>query len=156
MESAKSFEDLFVWQKSRELTQLIYSYTFQPKFNRDYGLIDQIRRASVSVMSNISEGFERGGKEEIIYFFYIAKASCGEVRSQLYVASDLGYISGEEFKKGIELSKYVSALISKFIEGAKASKYKGLKFKKPEDKERKELEEFVRSCLPKNHPLLNS
>ncbi len=150
MESAKSFEDLFVWQKSRELTKLIYSYTFKPKFNRDYGLIDQIRRASVSVMSNISEGFERGGKEEIIYFFYIAKASCGEVRSQLYVAFDQRYINDEELKDGVGLAKYVSALIFKFMNGLKVSKHKGLKFKKPENKEEKELEELIRSCLSKD------
>jgi four helix bundle protein len=155
MSSVKSFEDLFVWQKSRELVKLVYAYTRKSSFSRDYGLVDQIRRAAVSIMSNIAEGFERGGKEEILYFLYIAKASCGEVRAQLYVAFDQKYINDKELKDGIELAKYVSALISKFIESVKASKYKGLKFKKSEDKKQKELEELVRSYLPKDYPTLN-
>ena len=155
MSSAKSFEDLFVWQKSRELTKLIYAFARKPTFSRDYGLVDQIRRAAVSVMSNIAEGFERGGKEEILYFLYIAKASCGEVRAQLYTAFDQGYIGEKELKDGVELAKYVSALVFKFIDGLKVSKYKGLKFKKPVDEKQKELEELIRSALPKNHPSLN-
>ena len=155
MSSAKSFEDLFVWQKSRELTKLIYAYTRKPIFSRDYGLVDQIRRAAVSVMSNIAEGFERGSKEEILYFLYIAKASCGEVRAQLYTAFDQGYINEKELKEAVELAKYVSALVFKFIDGLKVSKYKGLKFKKPVDEKQKGLEELIRSALPKNHPSLN-
>jgi four helix bundle protein len=155
MSGVKSFEDLFVWQKSRELVKLIYNYARKPAFSRDYGLVEQIRRAAVSVMSNIAEGFERGGKEEILYFLYIAKASCGEVRAQIYVAFDQGYISDEELKDGVELAKYVSALISKFINSLKVSKYKGLKFKKPENQNQKEIEELIRSHLPKDHPSLN-
>lgn len=154
MSTVKSFEDLFVWQKSRELTKLIYSYTRKPAFSRDFGLIDQIRRAVVSVMSNIAEGFERGGKEEIIYFFYIAKASCGEVRAQLYAAFDQGYINDNELKEGIELAKYVSALILKFINSLKVSKYKGLKFKKPENEKQKKVEELIRQHLPKDYPYI--
>lgn len=130
--SVKSFEDLFVWQKSRELAKLVYSYASSSRFAKDYGLSDQIRRASVSVMSNIAEGFERGSKDEILYFLYIAKSSCAEVRSQLYVAFDQNYINSRQLKQGIELTKYVSALLTKFINSLKASKYKGLKFKKPE------------------------
>ncbi|PIV13058.1 four helix bundle protein [Candidatus Jorgensenbacteria bacterium CG03_land_8_20_14_0_80_38_39] len=156
MPIVKSFEDLFVWQKSRELAELIYDYTRKQTFSRDYGLIDQIRRAVVSILSNIAEGFERGGKEEILYFLYIAKAFCGEVRSQLYVAFDQDYISDEELKDGVELAKYVSALIFKFIDGLKVSKYKGLKFKKPVNEKEKELEELIRGHLPRDHPLLNS
>lgn len=154
MSSVKSFEDLFVWQKARELVNLVYNYTRKQEFSRDYGLIDQIRRASVSVMSNIAEGFERGGKEEIIYFLYIAKASCGETRAQFYVAFDQKYINEKEFKMGVELTKYVSALISKFIESLKVSTYKGLKFKKPINEKQKELDELIKSYLPSNHPSL--
>ena len=130
MSTAKSFEELMAWQKARELTKLIYGYAKKENLRTDFGLVDQICRAAVSVMSNIAEGFERGSREEIIYFLYIAKASCGEVRAQLYVALDQGYISRDEFQRAVELAKYVSALIFKFIDSLKVSKYKGLKFKK--------------------------
>lgn len=155
MSVAKSFEDLFVWQKSRELVNCIYSFTRKPVFTRDRGLADQIARAAVSVLSNIAEGFERGSKEETVYFLYIAKASCGEVRAQLYVALDQGYIVKAEFEKGTELCKFTSALISKFIESLKVSKYKGLKFKEPIDKEREEFEAQLRDLLPANYPFPN-
>lgn len=78
---ASSFEDLKVWQKARELANLIYSVTRQETCSRDFGLVDQIRRAAVSVISNIAEGFERGSYTEFIQFLYIAKGSCGEVRA---------------------------------------------------------------------------
>ena len=88
MNTANSFENFFVWQKSRELVKLIYFLTKKSEFSRDFGLIDQIRRAAASIISNIAEGFERGGRYEIVHFFFIAKASCGEVRAQLYIALD--------------------------------------------------------------------
>ena len=91
------FEDLVAWQKGRELTRNIYAVTTAENFRRDYGLKDQIRRAAVSVMSNIAEGFERAGKAEFHQFLVIAKGSCAEVRSQLYVALDAGYISKTQF-----------------------------------------------------------
>ena len=84
----KNFEDLEIWKDARALTRAIYQLTSDSKFSKDLGLRDQIRRASVSIMSNIAEGFERGGNQEFIQFLYVAKASCGEVRSQLYVAMD--------------------------------------------------------------------
>lgn len=153
MASVRSFEDLFVWQKSRELVRLVYEYTRKAGFKNDYGLADQIRRAAVSVMSNIAEGFERGSKEETVYFLYIAKASCGEVRAQLYAALDQRYIVESEFKEGVELCRYVSALILKFINSLKVSNYKGLKFKKPDDKRMEEFENMLKNHLPKGHPL---
>jgi four helix bundle protein len=91
------FEDLIAWQKARELTRSIYQITNSGDFARDYGLRDQIRRASVSVMSNLAEGFDRGGRAEFHQFLVIAKGSCAEVRSQLYVALDAAYISQESF-----------------------------------------------------------
>ncbi|TAK06448.1 four helix bundle protein, partial [bacterium] len=91
--AVKSFEDLEVWKETRRLSKEIYAATQDAKFSKDFGLRDQIRRAAVSVMSNIAEGFERGGNQEFIQFLYIAKGSCGEVRSQLYVALDQGYIA---------------------------------------------------------------
>lgn len=130
MATAKSFEDLLVWQKARELVSAIYFLTKHTAFSYDRGLIDQIRRAAVSVMSNIAEGFERGGKDEMIQFLYIAKASCGEVRAQLYVAFDQRYIAQEEFDRACALCKEISRLLYNFIESIKVSKYQGLKFKK--------------------------
>lgn len=91
------FEHLIAWQKARILTKKIYEITNQGEFARDYGLRDQIRRASVSVMSNIAEGFERFNKKEFHYFLNVGKSFCGEVRSQIYVSYDVGYIGNEKF-----------------------------------------------------------
>ncbi len=93
MATFKKFEDIKAWQKSRELTNEIYEATAQGDFARDFGLKDQIRRAAVSIMSNIAEGFERSGTGEFVQFLAIAKGSSGEVRSQLYVALDQQYLS---------------------------------------------------------------
>ena len=89
----KSFEELNIWQNSRELVKLIYKFVKMDKLSRDYSLNDQIRRSSISIMSNIAEGFERGSNKEFVQFLYIAKGSCAEVRSQLYIAFDQQYIS---------------------------------------------------------------
>ncbi|MBI4698505.1 MAG: four helix bundle protein [Nitrospirae bacterium] len=125
----ENFEDLNVWQRTRDLVKLIYEITKEKSFSKDYSLIDQIRRSSVSVMSNIAEGFERGSNKEFIQFLYIAKGSCGEVRSQLYVAFDQMYISEEVFNEGIEFCRKISGMISNFITYLNASKIKGIKFK---------------------------
>ncbi|MBC8029653.1 MAG: four helix bundle protein [Pyrinomonadaceae bacterium] len=98
MATFKNFEQIDVWQKSRELTKQVYSLTAKGDFAKDYGLKDQIRRASVSVMSNIAEGFERSGTGEFMQFLSIAKGSAGEVRSQLYVALDQRYLPKEAFE----------------------------------------------------------
>jgi four helix bundle protein len=92
-----SFEDLIAWQKARQLTKSIYEVTRRGYFAKDYGLIEQIRRAVVSIMSNIAEGFERNRRAEFHQFLSVAKASAAEVRSQLYVALDVGYLSQNEF-----------------------------------------------------------
>ncbi|MBI2175020.1 MAG: four helix bundle protein [Candidatus Omnitrophica bacterium] len=94
----KYFEDLEVWKEARQLARRVYQITQDTAFSRDFGLRDQIRRAAVSVMSNIAEGFERGGYQEFTQFLYVARGSCGEVRSQLYVALDQGYI-GQRFEQ---------------------------------------------------------
>jgi four helix bundle protein len=88
MGTFRSFEDIEAWQKARSLTSRIYSESNSGKFQRDFGLRDQIRRASVAVMSNIAEGFERAGNKEFLQFLSIAKGSAGEVKSQLFVALD--------------------------------------------------------------------
>lgn len=155
MSTAKSFEDLFAWQKARELVNCIYVLARKPAFAKDHGLTDQITRAAVSVLSNIAEGFERGSREETVYFLYIAKASCGEVRAQLYVALDQKYITKDECAKAMDLCRFTSALIFKFIESLKVSPHKGIKFKKPIDKEKEEFEKQLLSYLPADHPLRN-
>lgn len=91
------FEDLVAWQKARELTAAVYKTTKQGEFMRDFALRDQIRRAAISVMANIAEGFERGKPSEFHQFLSVAKASCAELRSHLYVALDVGYLDRESF-----------------------------------------------------------
>ncbi len=117
-----SFEEILSWQKARVLNVDIYKITkLNKSFNEDYGLKDQIRRASISIISNIAEGFERQTTKEFIRFLYIAKASAGEVRSQLYVAFDVKYITKNEFeelkKKVNEVSKLISGLL-KYLQAA--------------------------------------
>lgn len=143
MSKANSFENLYCWQKARELVRLIYRLTKKKSFS-DFSLKDQIRRAAVSILSNIAEGFERGTKEEFLYFLYIAKASCGEVRAQLYVALDQGFINKNEFSKAFNLAKQTSAIIYRFIESVKVSKYKGLKWKRQEKKHEEKFIEMLR------------
>ena len=108
---AARFEDLLVWQKARELTRVIYELTKAPAFNRDFGLRDQMRRAAVSVMSNIAEGYEREGDTEFGHFLSLAKGSCGEVRSQLYVARDQGYIDAAPCERISERAAEVSRML---------------------------------------------
>jgi four helix bundle protein len=116
MAKLHSFEEIISWQKARELNAEIYRVTNNNEaFNKDYGLRDQMRRASISISSNIAEGFERETKKEFIRFLYIAKASAGEFRSQLYLASDLGYISNSEFYSLNEKVNEISKLLSGFI-----------------------------------------
>lgn len=131
MATIQKFEDLLCWQKARLLTKEIYSETSQNlKFKNDRGLCDQIQRASVSVMSNIAEGFERGTRQEFLNYLFIAKGSAGEVRAQLYVALDSGYLNIETFKYLNSLVIECSKLISSFITSLKGSSLSGLQFKK--------------------------
>jgi four helix bundle protein len=113
-QKVERFEDLLAWQKARQLTADIYQVTSKGDFSKDFGLRDQIRRASVSVMSNIAEGFDRGSRGEFHQFLVVAKASCAEVRSQLYVAQDVGYINQEVFNNvssnASELSRIIGGL----------------------------------------------
>ena len=126
---AKNIEELLVWQRARELVNNVYSLTKKQNFRRDFSLVDQIRRATITVMSNIAEGYERGSNTEFIQFLYIAKASCGEVRTQLLIALDQGYINKEELEKAKELALKVSGMLSNFISYLKRSKLKGDKYK---------------------------
>ena len=111
MGKIERFEDLIAWQKARQLTCIIYNKTRQGSFAKDYGLSSQIQRAAVSIMSNIAEGFERGGRREFHQFLSTAKASCAEVRSQLYVAHDIGYIDKATFEQLIRQSEEVARIV---------------------------------------------
>jgi four helix bundle protein len=122
------FEDLEIWKEARRLTKEIYRLTSGPKFSRDFGLRDQTQRAVVSVMSNIAEGFERSGNQEFTQFLYVAKGSCGEVRSQLYVAVDQAYVLANE-SEGLLISlKRLSSMIGSLINHLKRSGMKGAKY----------------------------
>ncbi|MFQ6084424.1 MAG: four helix bundle protein [Candidatus Aminicenantia bacterium] len=142
--TVRYFEDLEIWKLARKLTKEIYTVTRREPFSKDYGLVDQIRRASVSIMSNIAEGFERGGNQEFIQFLSIAKGSSGEVRCQLYVALDQNYIDQQQFKNLSEMVKKISIMINNFIQYLKGSRFRGQKFKKPP---RKSLQEEMKEIL---------
>ena len=106
------FEDILSWQKAKDLTVITYLLF---KNNRDYSFKDQIQRAVISIMNNIAEGYERQTNKEFKNFLYIAKGSCGEFRSMLYVALDLSYISKKEFSQTYDLSTDISKLLSGLI-----------------------------------------
>lgn len=116
MAKIEKFEDIIAWQKALELSNFIYSVTNKDNFSKDYGLKDQIRRAAVSIVSNISEGFERDSTNHFIYFLLVAKGSAGELRAQIYIAKNQNYITQEEFEllntKVIEVSKTISGFVS--------------------------------------------
>lgn len=116
MTTFNSFEEIEAWRLARKLTKEVYIISNAASFSKDFGLKDQIRRASISIMSNIAEGFERRGSKEFMHFLSIAKGSVGEVKSQLYIALDLGYIDEKIFRNllGVcnEISKKAGGLIS--------------------------------------------
>ncbi|OCB69356.1 four helix bundle protein [Flavobacterium piscis] len=115
MSKFRSFEEINSWQKSRIFNKKIYLVTENSNFKKDFDFVRQIRRASLSISSNIAEGFERNTDKEFVYFLYVAKASAGEVRSQLYLAFDLEYIIKEEFEMLLDSVTEISKLLSGFI-----------------------------------------
>ncbi|MFC2128707.1 four helix bundle protein [Bacteroidota bacterium] len=128
MASVKKFEDLEVWKKARLLCLEIHVIADKECFNRDYGLIKQIKRSSGSIMDNIAEGFERNGNNEFIQYLSISKGSAGEVRSQLYRALDNKYINKETFDILYAESEEVSKMIGGLIKYLKNTSFKGVKF----------------------------
>ena len=130
MGKIERFEDIEAWGKARELTKEIYAKTATGEFGRDFGLRDQIRRAAVSVLSNIAEGFERGGNREFLQFLSQAKGSAGEIKAQLYVALDAGFITEEDFKRLYQETTKIGQLIGGFMKYLSESTLKGTKFKK--------------------------
>ena len=129
MATFKKFEEIECWKRARELTRRIYSISSKSAFARDFGLKDQIRRASVSVMSNIAEGYDRSGTAEFVHFLATAKGSAAEVRCQLYVAADLGYLQEGDFVELSNLAAETGNMLGGLMKYLRGSGYKGTKFK---------------------------
>ena len=131
MATFKNFEDIEAWQKARELCKEINNHTKKQNFSKDFGLVNQIKNSSGSVMDNIAEGFEREGKKEFSQFLSIAKGSCGETQSQLYRAYDNALINENEFQKTYQTANETKAKITGLMNYLKASEIKGIKYKQP-------------------------
>ncbi|NCB00521.1 MAG: four helix bundle protein [Clostridia bacterium] len=129
MATISKFEDIEAWQLAREMTKMIYAISNDGAFARDFGLRDQIRRASVSIMSNIAEGFERGGDKEFFQFVSLAKGSSGEVRAQLYVALDAGYIDQQTFSRLSDMATQINRMLAGLMKYLRSSELKGSKYK---------------------------
>ena len=115
MAAITKFEEILAWQKARELNKIIYNESNSQNFNKDYALKDQIRKATISIMSNIAEGFERKSSKEFTYFLNVAKGSSGELRSQLYICLDLNYITQDTFNQCQTLVSEISSMLSGFM-----------------------------------------
>jgi four helix bundle protein len=138
MSTIKKFEDLEVWKLARELCKNVYELTLLDGFSRDFGLKNQINNSSGSIMDNIAEGFERDGNREFAQFLSIAKASCGECRSQLYRALDRNYIGNEQFELQSQRTIDLGRKISNLMTYLKNTEIKGNKFKSPDPKPKKQ------------------
>ncbi len=128
MSHISNFEDLEYWQAARTFRQEVYRLSRLPGFARDYALVDQIRRAAISIGSNIAEGFERGGNRELIQFLSQAKGSAGETKDQLYVALDEAYGSQDQFDRAYALGESASRLIGGFMSYLRHATISGHKF----------------------------
>ena len=129
MATIKRFEDIESWQLARQLTKEIYAVTKRNGFEKDFGLQNQIQRASVSILSNIAEGFERNGNKEFLQFLSVAKGSAGEVRAQLYVALDQGYLDQQTFDSLMALTENISKKINGLMFYLRQTSQKGTKYK---------------------------
>ena len=130
MARIERFEDLEIWKLAKDIANQIYDLTSVGKFSQDYVLRDQIRRAVVSIFSNIAEGFERNGNKEFLQFLSIAKASCGEVRAQLIFARDREYLSANQFESILQNLLSLSNQIGGFCKYLRQTEIKGSKFNK--------------------------
>jgi four helix bundle protein len=115
------FEEINAWQEARKLTNMVYEVTKHQNFAKDFGLRDQIRRAAISIMSNIAEGYESQSRDDFVRFLYYAKRSAGEVRSQLYVVWDQKYLDAKEYESLFNQAEICVKMISKFISYLKQS-----------------------------------
>lgn len=132
MSKAQKFEDLTIFQKARDLCKEVYAITKDGEFHKDTRFVQQIHASAGSVMDNIAEGYERDGNKEFINFLYIAKGSCGEVRSQIIRASDVGFLDKDTATRLYNDSLNLSKSIAKFIASLKSSPITGVKNLKPE------------------------
>jgi len=114
MASIDKFEDLVAWQKARQLSKSVYLLTRSERFARDFALVDQMRRAAISVCSNLAEGFERTSRPDVVHFITLAKSSCAEIRAQLYLALDIGHLDQPSFdalaKQADEVARIIGGL----------------------------------------------
>jgi four helix bundle protein len=148
----RKFEDIPVWKLSRELCKDIYSAAKSAKFATDRGFVDQITRAVVSVLSNVAEGVERSSTADLINFLFIAKGSSGEVRAQLYVAEDQGYISSDRAAELRAKAETISRQLSAWIQSMQTQDFNpGPRFHKEKsqselkyEQDRKILEEKLK------------
>ena len=124
----RRFEDMEAWKEARELTKFVYALSAMGPFCKDFELTRQTRRSALSVMSNIAEGFERDGNKEFSHFLGIAKGSCGELRSQLFVALDQGYMNQTDFQTVYREVSKLSRMLSGLIKYLRRSKMRGRKF----------------------------
>lgn len=115
MVTVKKFEDLQAWQEAKRLVNVIYSLVKKPPFSKDFALRDQIIRSSISIMSNIAEGFDSGSDQQFIQFLVYSKRSTSELQSQLYIALDNHYINEKEFYSAYNMSESVRKMNSSFI-----------------------------------------
>lgn len=129
MAAINKIEDLLVWQKSRELIKLVFSITANTTFDKEYFLKDQLKRSAISIMSNIAEGYGRGGNKEFIHFLYISNGSINELKSQLYIAHDLNFLPVESFKEAVSLLTEIELMIKSLAKKLKEADNTGIKFK---------------------------
>ena len=116
MAKIERFEDLEVWKAARALSGKIYALTRQKPFRQDEGFCGQIRRAAVSIVSNIAEGFERRSGNQFLHFLDIASGSAGEVRAQLYIALDVGYLDNSQFQDALETVTRITQMLTKLMQ----------------------------------------
>ena len=129
MATFKRFEEIESWKLARKLTNRVYKVSSQGKFARDFSLRNQVRRAAVSIMSNIAEGYDRSGTGEFVQFLSTAKGSAAEVRCQLYIALDQGYIDPKTFEELAKVTVETQFLIGGLINYLRRSGYKGTKYR---------------------------
>ncbi|MDO8469571.1 MAG: four helix bundle protein [bacterium] len=147
MATVRCFEDLICWQKSRILANFVFDITDRSAF-KDFDLKRQIRRAAISPLSNIAEGFDRGTRNEFIDALYIAKGEVGEVRSQLYIAYDRRYISQADLGQGLALTDECARLIQSFAEKVKGGARSGTQFKHVPRHD--PIDDIIKGYLPKS------